>query len=75
MLHGEEEYEFFGPPPHAGQTLTVTSRLGEQWEKEGQRGGVMRFAKIVHEYRDDAGTLLPSSGPRVLETAKPPSAG
>jgi hypothetical protein len=74
VLHGEEEYEFFGPPPHAGQTLTVTSRLGDQWEKEGKRGGVMRFARLIHEYRDEAGTLVAEQRTTILETAKPPAA-
>ena len=72
VLHGEEEYEFFGPPPRAGQTLTVSSRLGDQWEKEGKRGGKMRFAKIVTEYRDESGTLVAEQRTTLLETAKPP---
>jgi hypothetical protein len=74
VLHGEEEYEFFGPPPHAGQALTVTSRLGDQWEKEGKRGGVMRFAKLITEYRDEAGNLVAEQRTTVIETAKPPAA-
>ena len=73
VLHGEEEYEFFGPPPHAGQTLTFESRLGEQWEKEGKRGGVMKFAKLVTEFRDEAGTLVAEQRTTVIETGKAPS--
>ena len=75
ILHGEEEYEFFGPPPRAGQTLTATGRVGDRWEKEGKRGGVMRFAKLVTEYRDDAGNLVAEQRTTVIETAKPPSSG
>ena len=70
ILHGEEEYVFHGPPPRAGQTLTVTTRLGEQWEKEGKRGGVMRFAQLVNEFRDDSGTLIATQTSTLLETAK-----
>lgn len=73
VLHGEEEYEFFGPPPHAGQTLTATSRLGDQWEKEGKRGGVMRFAKLVTEFRDQSGALVAEQRTTIIETAKPPT--
>lgn len=75
LLHGEEEYVFHGPPPRAGQTLSVTSRLGEQFEKAGQRGGTMRFAKIVHEYRDAAGVLVAEQHSTLIETAAPGGAG
>lgn len=73
LLHGEEEYEFFGPLPRAGQTLTVSSRIGDRWEKEGKRGGMMRFAKVVTEYRDESGTLVVEQRATVIETAKPPT--
>jgi hypothetical protein len=70
VLHGEEEYEFHGPPPRAGQTLTVTTRLGDTWEKEGRRGGAMRFAKVVTEFRDESGALVATQTSTLLETAK-----
>ena len=70
VLHGEEEYEFHGPPPRAGQTLTVPTRLGDTWEKEGRRGGAMRFAKVVTEFRDESGALVATQTSTLLETAK-----
>ena len=75
VLHGEEEYEFFGPPPRAGQTLSASSRLGDRWEKEGKRGGTMRFARLVTEYRDEHGTLVAEQRTTVIETARPPKEG
>lgn len=75
VLHGEEEYVFHGPPPRAGQTLTVSSRLGEQWEKEGKRGGTMKFARIVREYRDESGTLVAEQTTTLVQTARPPKEG
>jgi hypothetical protein len=72
VLHGEEEFEFFGPPPHAGQSLTVTHRVGERWEKEGKRGGTMRFAKLIAEYRDEDGALVAEQRTTVIETARAP---
>ena len=72
LLHGEEEYEFFGPPPHTGQTLTVSSRLDDRWEKEGKRGGVMRFARIVTEYRDADGGLVAQQRSTLVETGRAP---
>lgn len=73
VLHGEEEYIFHGPPPTAGQTLQVTSRLAERYEKEGKRGGTMRFAVVVTEYRDADGTLVAEQRTTAVETAKAPS--
>lgn len=75
VLHGEEEYEFFGPPPRAGQVLTATSRLGDQWEKEGKRGGTMRFARMITEFRDERGDLVAEQRTTVIETARPPKDG
>ncbi len=72
ILHGEEEYMFHGPPPTVGQTLTVTTRTTERWEKEGKRGGTMRFARIVNEFRDAAGTLVAEQRSVIVETARPP---
>jgi hypothetical protein len=72
VLHGEEEYEYFGPPPRAGTVLTATARLGERWEKEGRRGGTMRFARLVTEFRDPTGALVAEQRTTVIETARPP---
>jgi hypothetical protein len=72
VLHGEEEYEFFGPPPRAGQVLHAETKLGDQWEKEGKRGGTMRFAKVVTEFRDEAGTLVAEQRTTIIETARAP---
>ena len=72
ILHGEEEYVFHGPPPSVGQTLTVETRLDEQWEKEGRRGGTMRFARVVNEYRDAAGVLVAEQRSVIVETGRPP---
>ena len=38
LLHAEEEFSFPGPPPRAGERLTASSRLDDQWTKEGRRG-------------------------------------
>jgi len=70
VLHGEEEYVFHGPPPNVGQTLTVSTRLGDRWEKQGKRGGVMRFAQVVNEFRDESGALVATQTSTLLETAK-----
>ncbi len=58
LLHGEQEYVFFGPPPRAGDELRVSYRVADRYEKEGRRGGVMRFAVIVAEFRDAEGRVV-----------------
>ena len=44
----------------------------DRWEKEGKRGGLMRFARIVTEYRDAEGNLIAEQRSVVVETARPP---
>ncbi|MCM3922161.1 MaoC family dehydratase N-terminal domain-containing protein [Frankia sp. AiPs1] len=70
LLHGEQEYIFHGPPPRAGQTLYAAERLAERYEKPGRRGGTMKFAVIVTEFRDEAGTLIAEGRATYIETAK-----
>ncbi|WP_261570722.1 MaoC family dehydratase N-terminal domain-containing protein [Frankia gtarii] len=70
LLHGEQEYIFHGPPPRAGQTLYAAERLAERYEKPGRRGGTMKFAVIVTEFRDEAGTLVAEGRATYIETAK-----
>ncbi|MFE7415767.1 MaoC family dehydratase N-terminal domain-containing protein [Rhodococcus sp. NPDC057529] len=69
ILHGEEEYLFHGPLPRAGQTLTAETRIGETFEKPGKRGGVMTFAKMITEFRDETGRLVATQNSTIIETA------
>ena len=55
-LHAEQHYEYHHPI-HVGDTLTVTSRPGERWEKEGRRGGKLLFSESITEYRNQDGVL------------------
>jgi acyl dehydratase len=57
VLHGEQRFEY-KKPLQPGMKLTVSTRPGESWEKEGKRGGKLRFAETVTEYRDAAGELV-----------------
>ncbi|MFV0523476.1 MAG: MaoC family dehydratase N-terminal domain-containing protein [Acidimicrobiales bacterium] len=75
ILHGEEEYVFHGPPPRVGQILTVTTHTEDRWEKDGKRGGTMRFARIVNEFRDPDGVLVAEQCSVIVETAEPVKGG
>lgn len=56
-LHAEQHYEYhrhIGP----GDVLTATSVPGKTWEKEGKRGGKLKFSDNIIEYRDQNGELV-----------------
>ena len=56
-LHAEQHFEYHRTPK-AGDVLTVTSRPGESWEKQGRRGGKLLFSENITEYRDQDGELV-----------------
>ena len=69
LLHGEQEFIFHGPPPRAGQVLKVSDQIVDRYEKPGKRGGMMRFAVVVTEYRSEDGTLVAEARKTLIETA------
>ena len=69
LLHGEQEFIFHGPPPRAGQVLTVSDQIVDRYSKPGKRGGMMRFAVVVTEYRGEDGTLVAEARKTLIETA------
>jgi hypothetical protein len=56
-LHAEQHFEYHRPL-RAGAVLSVTKRDGDTWQKEGRRGGTLRFAETITEYRDESGQLV-----------------
>lgn len=71
LLHGEQEYTFHGTVPAAGDVLTAQEKVIDTYEKPGKRGGVMRFATVMTEYRRPDGTLAAEAKATFIETAKP----
>lgn len=66
LLHGAQSFEYH-KPVRPGMTLTVTSRPGKSWEKEGRRGGKLMFSEMVSEYRDENGDLvMTATGVRII---------
>ena len=57
VLHGEQRFEYH-QPLRPGMKLTVTTRPGKTWSKDGKRGGTLRFSESVSEYRDEQGALV-----------------
>jgi hypothetical protein len=69
LLHGEQEYIFHRELPRAGDVLTAQERVVERFSKPGKRGGTMKFATVVTEYRNGAGDLVAEAKATFIETA------
>src|SRR3954453_20920590 len=59
-LHAEQHFTY-PRPVRPGDVLTAESREGDRWEKQGTRGGVLRFSETIVEYRDQEGRLVVTS--------------
>jgi N-terminal half of MaoC dehydratase len=57
VLHAEQRFEY-KKPLQPGMRLTISTRAGKSWEKEGKRGGKLVFTEGVTEYRDASGELV-----------------
>lgn len=57
LLHAEQHFEYHRHAK-AGDVLSVVEKPGRTWEKEGRRGGLLRFTESIIEYRDAAGELV-----------------
>ncbi len=69
VLHGEQEFEYVRPL-RAGDVLTATSHVKSEYEKEGKRGGTMRFVVSETEFRDQAGEIVAYSRGTTIVTSK-----
>lgn len=74
-LHGGQEFVFHGEPPRAGTILSVSSRKGDSWEKQGKRGGTLKFTQTITEFRDPEGNLVAESKSTLIITERAPSEG
>lgn len=57
LLHGEQRFEYH-QPMRPGMRLRASTRAGRTWEKEGKRGGKLRFSETITELRDERGELV-----------------
>jgi acyl dehydratase len=69
VLHGEQEYEFLAPI-HAGDVLTVVSRITDIYEKPGKRGGSMNFAVTETTYTNQRGQVVCRATHVTIETGQ-----
>lgn len=71
VLHGEQEF-FYKRLPVAGEVLRGTMRIAKDFEKEGKRGGSMRFVTYETVYRDASGEEVLTANYTLLQTSKDP---
>ena len=53
LVHGEQEFEYVRPV-RVGETLTLTGRIADVYEKTSGSGGVLDFVVLETEGRDQA---------------------
>jgi hypothetical protein len=74
-LHGEQAFEFHGPPPRAGMRLQGVPRIEAAYERDGRRGGRLRFYVLATDFTDASGRLVAVARMTVVETQRPPEDG
>ncbi|WP_322753448.1 FAS1-like dehydratase domain-containing protein [Frankia sp. Cas3] len=75
LLHGEQEFVFHGEPPRAGTRLVGQTRIGASYEKQGRRGGSMRFVELLTEFRTPEGRLVAEAKSTAIVTGQAPTEG
>jgi len=74
LLHAEEEFVFYGPPPCAGMTLLAQTKITDVARKEGRKGGTMLFVVTETSYKNEHGDLIAVSRTTVVKTQDSPNA-
>ena len=71
VLHGEQEF-VYRRLPVAGEVLTGRMRISQDFEKEGKRGGAMRFVTYESVYTDAEGEEVLTAYYTLIQTAQDP---
>lgn len=69
VLHGEQEF-IIKRLPLVGETLKGRMRISKDFEKEGKRGGAMRFVTYETTFTDADGDEVMTALYTLLQTAK-----
>lgn len=70
LMHAEMEFEYH-KFPSPGDILTLKEIPGREWEKEGRRGGKLKFRENVTEYRNQDGELMITARSVGVQTERP----
>ena len=68
VLHGGQEW-IFERPIFAGDVLTAEPGASSSYEKEGKRGGTMKFIESEMLYRDQKGEIVLRGKSTLIQTA------
>ena len=71
VLHGEQEFTY-KRLPLAGEVLKGTMRIAKDFEKQGKRGGTMRFVTYETKFTDADGDEVVTANYTLIQTAKDP---
>lgn len=69
VLHGEQEF-VYKRLPFVGETLKGRMRIAKDFEKEGGRGGTMRFVTYESVFTDVEGEEVLTAYYTLIQTAK-----
>jgi hypothetical protein len=71
VLHGEQEF-LYRRLPASGEMLKGRLRVSKDFEKEGKRGGAMRFVTYESIFTDSEGEEVLRAYYTLIQTAKDP---
>ena len=69
-LHAEQHYVFH-KTLMVGAVLSAEVKPGKTWEKQGRKGGSLKFSETVTEYRDESGELVITATGVGVKTERP----
>ncbi|MGX7678426.1 FAS1-like dehydratase domain-containing protein [Jatrophihabitans sp. DSM 45814] len=70
-LHAEQHFTYHRPI-RAGDVLRAESRSGKTWEKDGRRGGKLRFSERIVDYFDSQDELVVTARSVGVRTERTP---
>ncbi len=68
-FHAEQHYEYHAPI-QPGDTLRAVDKPGKTWEREGRRGGTLKFSESITEYYNQNDVLVVTARSVGVQTSR-----
>ena len=68
-LHAEQHFEYHAPV-QPGDVLHTVEKQGKSWEREGRRGGTLRFSEDITEYYNQDDVLVVTARSVGVQTSR-----
>ena len=68
-FHAEQHYEYHAPI-QPGDVLKAVDKPGNSWEREGRRGGTLKFNESITEYYNQDGVLVVTARSVGVQTSR-----